>query len=298
MSFYPEKVNFMFSYSSITQAKLLPTKLETQNLFDSDYTDEGISPIDLFIKNTREINKIWINTAELSSEFASMILLSYVSAFESYMRAIIRGAVNIDRTCQKIVASHQVSFAAAIYHKNSILPEALLEEIAFSNADRVKSSLSTFLGIHVKQNEMVEFFKEFEKICQLRHCCTHRFGKLGAKNAINLGIDIHSAVLEKPLRLTKQDLENALDTITDLAKAINSLIFANLLERTVCRKKTSKADIESEIIDWKWNQNIDRKHFRPYYDLFSSKLDAQPTPKLGKIYDSFRGGNKVKTTLR
>ncbi|MCV4861498.1 hypothetical protein OFB63_36165, partial [Escherichia coli] len=55
--------------------------------------------------------------------------------------------------------------------------------------------------------EMMKCSSEFMKVCELRHCCVHRFGKLGSKNAIRLGLAEHMKHLEKPIILNNDDLE-------------------------------------------------------------------------------------------
>lgn len=274
-------------YGAITTTKSLTQTLDTPSLFDKNYFDGGLSPIDQFIKNTNAVNLVWLPSSQVSQELASIALLGYMSAVESYMRALLRGIINSDETAKLVVEAQQISFAAAMHHSRDILPEALLEEISFAGPDNIKKSLNRFVGLAPDFSSMDKHFDEFEKISQLRHCCTHRFGKLGAKNAVALGLSKHNDCLEKPVKLGRAELELAADILRDFVKSLNNLIFKAILERTATGAKTTVNGLSAVKANWKWKYRSDRRQFMKYYSVFASTMDAVPSPDPRQIYDSF-----------
>ncbi len=221
-------------FEAITNISLLERSLDTSLVFIRDYVEESLSPIDQYIKNSNKINLVWMNEDVISAEFSSILLLGYISAVESYMRSLIRCVINIDPTSQFAVESKTISFAAAVYHKRSIMPEALLEDVSFVGSEHITKSLNSFLLVPPqKMKNMQSLFEEFDKISQLRHCCTHRFGKLGTKNAMALGLSNHTDLLEKPLHLSKEELGFVAASLRNLIKSLNNNVYRVLLERTV-----------------------------------------------------------------
>jgi len=278
--------NLLADYGAITTTKALTQTLDTAKLFDHEYVEGITSPIDQFIKNTNAVNLVWLSLTDITPELASIVLLGYMSAVESYMRALIRSIINIDDTAKLAVEAQQISFAAAMHHNKEILPEALLEEISFASPENIKKSLIKFLGLQPSFGDMEIYFTEFDKISQLRHCCTHRFGKLGTKNAVALGLAKHNNCLEKPLTLGRAELELTADILRDFVKGLNNIIFRAILERTATGGKTPSGLIAVKT-DWAWKYQKDRKKFASYYSIFASKSDAVPSPDARQIYDSF-----------
>jgi hypothetical protein len=122
---------------------------------------------------------------------------------------------------------------------------------------------------------------EFEKVCQLRHCCVHRFGKLGTQNGIVLGLEQHSAALEKPLSLDKEGLSQIASWLMSFAKAVNNYMFRTLLERSV-------GGNSPYMVSWSWSYAKDRYEFARFYRVFQTSNDATPSPSARELYDRFR----------
>lgn len=276
------------AYEAITSLYPLTNKLKTSSFFCQSLSEKNLSPIDLFIENISSINVILSSSTEVSKELTFLALLGYVSAVESYLRALFREIINIDENSRKIVESKEITFGAVIFQKNKkLLPEALLEGISFSSSDNIKKSLTNFLGLERQLfSTMENYFQEFEKISQLRHCCTHRFGKLGSKNAIVLGLEEHSHLLECYIELNQMKLEEIADILLGFVKSLNNLIFKNIVDRTV-KIGNAKNNIANTFIDWKWDYAQDRKTFAKFYKLFASKKDTVKSLKMKAIYDDF-----------
>ncbi|CAN5732505.1 hypothetical protein BH11PSE13_BH11PSE13_40570 [soil metagenome] len=180
----------------------------TVELFDCAYVEQSTSAIDIYIENCKEINILWAGRVEISPEFGRLLLLGYVSAIESFFRTVLRSIINTDAKARADSHSLLIPFGAVLYHDSSTIAEALLEGYSFSGEKDIKAALVKFLGVSNVSESLKPLFSEYEKICQLRHCCVHRFGKLGTQNGIALGgLEWHSEALEKPLCLTLDSWE-------------------------------------------------------------------------------------------
>jgi hypothetical protein len=282
-------------FSAITAVGSYSTSIDTAKLFDNFFTDTHNSPIDQFLTNTNTLNVIYLNAAPLTPMLATLVFMGYVSAVESYIRALIRGLINIDEEAQRIVEAKMVSFGAAIHHSKQLLPEALMEGTSLANPASIKSTLENLVGIILPTADLKKLLDEFNKLCHLRHCCIHRFGKLGTNNAIELGLSTHKDLLEKPINLNKDDLDKFADTLRTFVKTVNNATFRLILERTVHQKKSNKLPDDSSPMYskvWTWDYRKDRSRFSKYYKLFVTHVDTIPSPPINEMYQRFRNALK------
>lgn len=266
---------------------------DTVGLFNQAYVENSVSAIDAFIENCKEINKLWAADDSISPEFGRLLLLGYVSAVESFFRTVLRSIINTDAKAQADAHSLVVPFGAVLYHDKKIVAEALLEGYSFAGEKDVKNALSKFLDVSNVSEGIKTMLTEYEKVCQLRHCCVHRFGKLGTQNGIVLGLVQHSKALEKPLSLDKQNLEAIASWLMSFAKAMNNYMFRTLIERSVSDKNPYR-------LDWSWSYAKDRPKFERLYKLFETSKDAIPSPPSEELYERFKSvmqsRNKKKKT--
>jgi hypothetical protein len=269
-------------YSAITTigAPGMPCA-STVELFNCDYVEDSASAIDAFIENCKEINKLWTASTAISPEFSRLLLLGYVSAVESFFRKVLRSIINTDAKAQADAHSYVVPFGAVLYHDRKTVAEALLEGYSFAGEKDVKAAFTKFLDVANLTDGIKTMLIEYEKVCQLRHCCVHRFGKLGTQNGIVLGLEQHSLALEKPLSLDKQKLEDIASWLMSFAKAMNNYMFRTLLERSVNDKNPYR-------LAWSWSYAKDRPKFERLYKLFQTTKDANPSPSAGELYERFK----------
>lgn len=269
-------------YSAITTIGIVGTPFaDTVALFNCDYVEDSVSAIDIFIKNCKEINKLWAASAVISPEFGRLLLLGYVSAVESFFRTVFRAIINTDAKARSDVLSYVVPYGAVLYHKKDTVAEALLEGYSFAGDKDIRSAFSKFLGVSNLPESIKIMLIEYEKICQLRHCCVHRFGKLGTQNGIVLGLEQHSVVLEKPLSLDKQKLGDMASWLMSFVKAMNNHMFRTLLERSTCEKNQYKQN-------WSWSYTKDRMIFGRLYKIFRTSEDTNPSPCAKELYERFK----------
>lgn len=253
----------------------------TVDLFNCAYVEDSASAIDVFIENCKEINKLWAASAAISPEFGRLLLLGYVSAVESFFRTVLRSIINTDEKAQADAHSYVVPYGAVLYQDKNIVADSLLEGISFASEAEVKKAFNKFLGVSNLDEETKKMLSEYEKVCQLRHCCVHRFGKLGTQNGIALGLEKHSVALEKPLALDKQKLGDIASWLMSFAKAMNNYMFRTLLERSVIANNPYK-------LAWSWSYTKDRPKFEKLYKLFHTTKDANPSPAAEELYERFK----------
>jgi hypothetical protein len=272
---------------AITAAPQIST-IATEPLFNSSEAERKLSPIDQYTNNNKVLNIIGLGAEDTTNkELYLLVFLGYMSAVESYLRALFRGIISIDSYSQRIVAHMEITYAAAVYHEGHILPDALFEGTSLASPKNVRETIKKYIGITKNLPSDVEtVLSEFDKICELRHCCIHRFGKLGAKNAVKLGIYKHKEFLENPMALKKHDLENISHFLRAFVNTLNRYLFESLLDR-MAKNKGSKGEALYDQ-NWHWHYNKDKKRFNIYYNLFASTLDSQSSPLAKVIYDSYR----------
>ncbi|WP_439601855.1 hypothetical protein [Devosia sp.] len=263
------------------------TPIKTSALFPSPPADSDLSPIDKFLANTDAINLIYLNASgPIGPELGALVVLGYMSAVESFFRTLIRNLVHVDAYTRAKVEPMTVTYGAAMHHKKQLLPEALLEGMSFSGKKNIEDTLRDVIGLKGKlPNDVEVSLSEFGKICEVRHCCVHRFGKLGASNAIRLGLDEHSGAIEATFSPTRSDLQEIADVLRTFVKTVNNYVFYSILDRSARLGVYAES---APLIDWKMTYPQDRKRFVGYYDVFSTKSDASPSADAKSVYDSFR----------
>ena len=279
-------------YSAITTISVSGSPCaSTVELFNCAYVEDSVSAIDVFIENCKEINKLWAASAAISPEFGRLLLLGYVSAVESFFRTVLRSIINTDAKAQSDAHSYVVPFGAVLYHGSKTVAEALLEGYSFASEKDVRAAFAKFLDVPNLSEGIKTMLSEYEKVCQLRHCCVHRFGKLGTQNGIVLGLEQHSVALEKPLSLDKQKLGDIASWLMSFAKAMNNYMFRTLLERSINEKNPYK-------IAWKWSYTKDRAKFEKLYRLFETSKDANPSPTAEELYERFKSVKKPRKSAK
>ncbi len=280
--------SFSHDYSAMSSiGSLVNPCTNTVAFFDVHYVESGHSPIDAYIQNCNQLNLLWVSHSSISAELGRILLLGYVSAVESYFRSVFRLIINIDEKAKVYAHSYQVTFGAALFHDKKMLAEALLEGYSFSGEKDVKKAFNNFLEMGNVDKSILELLTEYEKICQIRHCCVHRFGKLGTYNGIALGLNEHSEVLEKPLKLDKSSLADIASWLMSFIKAVNNYLFKLILERTVDNKNIY-------AIRWRWDFRRDKVKFGKLYNGFAATLDSIPSPTLEVMYDRFKASMQAR----
>jgi hypothetical protein len=215
------------------------SSLNLSGLFEASNQLPSGAPIDQFLRNADQLNLMYLNqdgrtsgTPVIDPLLARLILLGYVSAFESFVRAVVRGLINIDEVCKKTAESHLVSFGAALHHSKDLLPEALMEGTSLADRDNLKKTFEKFLNVQIEEDLKGPLVDQFRIVCHLRHCCVHRFGRLGSQNALGMGLIDSPNLLEKNIMLDVTSLTCTAEVLRTFAKVLNNALFKRVLVRT------------------------------------------------------------------
>ena len=282
---------------NITPSEALTETLDATLLFPVAATSTLVSPVDRFIENSNRLSVIYANSPfreAFTPELGAVLLLGYVLAVESYLRGVVRGLVHVDEHTEFLASPKELTYFAASHHARELLPEALLESISFSNSATVSFTLKEFCGITGMGNgnfpkELKPVFDKYSDICQLRHCCVHRFGLLGASNAHKLGLPKGSPQIEKPLSLTVDMLEDISSILQKFVLSLNAYIYQDVLERTFSRSGLNTPDKSEHQYNENWALDFsqDEARFARYHSLFAVTAVNPHSPSLRASYDAF-----------
>lgn len=259
---------------TLSIAPVNPT-LSTETLFDRNFVESTASPVDEFLTRLQAINKLAPQPTAFDPFQGQLVLLGVIAAVESYFRTLFRRLIAFDPICQISVEEREVSYGAAIHLTKDMLPEAMLERISFVSAVSITGAIRELIGVKGNiPSELDTAIKDYVRVCQLRHCAVHRFGKLGVSNAISLGLTEHKSLLEKPLKLDYVALQNTIAISTCLVKTLNNYLFNELISRV----PTS---------NWTGMYAKDKPMFISYYNLFSDKVSSNRSAQPNQIYKQF-----------
>lgn len=249
--------------------------LLTQQMFDSHYRESVDSPIDEFLTRLQSINKLAPQPGNFDTYQGQLVLLGVIAAVESYFRTLFRRLIDFDADCQASVQRKDVSYGAAIHLPKELLPEAILERVSFTSLSNIAEALKDLLAVKgALPPELEVALKDYTRVCQLRHCAVHRFGKLGVSNAISLGLTEHKSLLEKPLKFDYAALQNTIAISTGLVKTINNFLFNEMISRLPEKS-------------WSGQYAKDKPLFIAYYKLFSDKVSSNRSAQPNKLYLQF-----------
>jgi hypothetical protein len=254
------------------------------------------SPVDEFRSNLKEINVLYLNADDrgcYTPMFGSLVYLGMVSAAEGYFRSLLRRLILVDEACKHNASNRTLTYGAALHHTKDLLPEALFEGISLASTKSIAYELKTLCNISNMGKDgnvpemLKQLFKNFEMICQVRHCGIHRFGKLGSQQALRLGMEKHKPLLEKPLALTVTQLQEIAEALEALIRAVNSYCFADILRRTYSASLCGKDKVKLYQETWQLDWDQDQKRFVEYYEMFASVGGAQPSDSVEGMYAAF-----------
>ncbi len=271
--------NNKFSYN-ISGQKITPN-INTINFFDQSYQEPQFSAIDIY-NSKKNVHIRLLGEPSESDEWkllVNLIMLGFISLVESYCRCIIRRVLIVDKQARSFSFKNNVSYAAAVYHEKSILPEALLEDATFISESNILDTIKIFTGLRIdrqKSPSVISALQKYEQVCQLRHCIVHRSGLLGTKNALKLGLEQHYTFLEKPIIISYDAIQSIISVCDNVVKELNDEIFNLLLDGI------------AQQFEWTGDLRKDKKTFSKYFDVFySSSANANKSAELKKCYRSF-----------
>ncbi len=280
---------------AITPSEGWKKNFDTTKWFDPAHEHSDDSPIDEFIRNQREIVKLLTSGETVyNATLGSLIYLGLVSAAESYVRSLLRRLILVDEVCMRLAESREIPYSAALHHSKNLMPEAIFEGTSFASARNVATELRALCAISGMSPDhfpvaLDDILQAYDDICQIRHCGVHRFGKLGSRQAMKLGIQTHKFLLEKPLNLKVDDLLAVAETLLALVTGINNYCFADVIKRSYTHSNAGGAakDKIEYLCSWKLKYKQDRSRFHSYYNVFRCTQNPHLSQPLKETYDEF-----------
>lgn len=205
----------------------------------------------------------------------NLVFLGYMSAVESYFRCLTRQLIWADEFTAEAVHDVKITFGAARHAEPGLLPEVLMEDMTFITLDSVKDLLVKVIGIGTEG--IADLIKEYDRICQLRHCIVHRFGRLGTKNAMKLGFGTHRTLLERKIKIRSSQLETLAFNLFNFVKAINNHIYSGVMRRSA-----------EESLEWQWDADSDKAAFEKLYAVFQQTTSPGASVDTYLAYAAFK----------
>lgn len=308
----------IFSWN-INSTYIPPSTLVISDLIDLSHVESNASPIDIFINKNVDLNRLILDPNNIKNEIetlhrgrriknyaynrlssfitnvnnvspvlGNLALLGHISAVESYFRELFRRLILIDELTQKACREKLVTYGATLTHKSNTLPDALLEGISFSGSSNITESLRDFIGIRGNlPNSVTSVLDQFSRICQLRHCIVHRFGKIGVSNAIKLDWHAHKGHVEKPIKIDYNSLQEVSQICLNVVKEVNNYVWQSVMMRQIADGNYNNYN-KKRNIDWSWNWKNDRKKFKVYYDVFDSLIAPAAIRDMRQAYNDYK----------
>lgn len=277
--------------SPLVEVQPLPA-IDTSQLFK--HTGETWNPIDKFIANTNAINVILAGATtnrEPTPELCSIVVLGYLSAVETYFRTLLSRLAHVDEPTMEALGQKQLLFSVAMKRPRESLAEALYED-SFASMKELKSRLAE-IGMSKLPAEIEDALVTYESICHVRHCCVHRFGYLGNKNASDLGMSRHHHLIGSLFSASSVDLANIADALQVFVKTCNNHIFRFVIDRSVTNQNDLNQTFEWGW-NWSWRYKADKKRFKQYYDLFAVVVGKPASLAMKDAYIQFKASNAKK----
>jgi hypothetical protein len=304
-----------------------PSGWTTTSLFDVSYVETNASAIDTFYAKIRELNVLILDprnfrvlfetmhtdgkissgvhtdltqaitdTQSIQPVFSNLVLLGYISAVESFIREILRKIISLDVDARRACELKTIAYGATLFHTPEMLPEALLENMTFISKDNIEKVLKEFVGISkipIPRN-ISDILVEYENVCQLRHCIVHRFGKLGANNAIKLGLDSHGSFIEKPIKLTYIALQRVAAVCSNLVKEVNQFLWEYIMMRLIAEPTGQTSwKKRTDVTNWTWDYRKDKRKFKVYFDTFAFTTSSTNVADMTTAYQEYKAKYRV-----
>lgn len=240
------------------------------------------SPIDQFYEETRNIISFATpQNINSSSTLGALSAVGVVSCCENYFRQIFSAILGLCTDAQKVAALQTVNMGSVIWHPNSEIARGAFEHTSLAASDNIFKTSEKYLGIKFKSLGLDAIFKEFDKICELRHGIVHSNRILAGKN----GIKLQLAASEKLTRIEVgfAKLQEILAVCQAMIISTNSKLFGVMCERWA----------KSWRLNPSWVVSKEGEKFKQIWMLFHSNIDSNNNLITGN-YTWIKCKNEVK----
>lgn len=186
------------------------------------------SAIDFFENNLKQLVKFSAQH-EREREVIRLALLGLVSLTENYFRIILSDVLRLCPASHELCAKMDVKFSSAHYYSTGSISRSLVDGCVFSNSSTISDETKRLTGLNVLDSESVKnALAEFQKVCILRHAAVHSFGRIGGKNAMDLGLRQKVNVMVSP---SYEAFDEICGICQNLVRSYNSFMWKACLSR-------------------------------------------------------------------
>lgn len=230
--------------------------------FFSVEAKSSVSPIDAFYAETKEL--VSFSQPDIISQnkwIGCACVVTIVSNTENYFREILSAILKYCPESQKKAVSNNINFGSVIWHTKEDMERGALENISLASSENIKNTVNKFLGINIGDNNLKDIFKEFDKVCELRHGIVHSGRVLAGKNGLKLNVKPISEIMK--INVDYARLQEIVSVCNTLVVACNQFLFNQMVKRWA--------------VDWRkestWTSSKETEMFKNIWNTFHSKED-------------------------
>lgn len=221
------------------------------------------SPIDQFYHETRSIlsfaTPVNINS---SNTLGALSAVGIISCCENYFRQIFSAILGLCVDAQKKAALQTVNMGSVIWHPNSEIARGAFEHTSLASSENIFKASDKYLGINFKSLGLEAIFKEFDKICELRHGIVHSNRVLAGKNGIKLQLPSSDDLTQ--ISIGFGELQEIVAVCQAMIISTNATLFSVMCERWAKSWRLNPA----------WEASKEGEKFKQIWLLFHSVTDA------------------------
>lgn len=191
------------------------------------------SPVDAFAQALIVLNRTasTLHDTEHADVVAQMLIVSVVSATETYFRHVLASLAARCPYCAENVSANEIQFGAVRSYPPHIASLALLEGVLFSSRGVLATQLVRFTRFKVSTDTTLSSaIASYDVVCSLRHSAAHWRGFLDSRAAASLGIS-SADVTNYRLQLSLDLLQRAFAVCDFLVRQVNDTLYRLTLRK-------------------------------------------------------------------
>lgn len=243
----------MMDWSRLISQEVGQESISDLSTFFTEVEPPGVSAIDTFYSDSREILSQVSRDTDKMKWNGSMAIVALVSITENYFRSILVGVLRDCIVAQKHASKSTIGFGSAVWHKQGGIERGAFENTSFSEKIKIYEATRKYIGVELKGTDLDPIINEYGKVCELRHGIVHSSRYLAGKNALVL--DIPSSSKHLLISIGYSEVQQVASICTTLIVSYNRHLFKCLCKRWAIDWRTEQWDKQKEDQTFKkiWN---------------------------------------------
>lgn len=237
-------------------------RINDLNNYVTQSPENNQSPIDEFYGEIQNIINLFPHSAWGSNPWTgSLASIAIISSVENYYRQVFSKTLKVCIESQKRAANNNINLGSVIWHPNNELERGAFEHISLASSENINNTSKKFLGIDLNNNGLGTIFKEFDKVCELRHGIVHSGKVLAGKNGIKLKLQSTNDITK--IDIGFDQFQEIMSVCNALVVDSNKIIFKEIVHRWATVWRTSPS----------WDNSKASKKFKGIWMIFLSIRD-------------------------